>query len=218
MCVASLGLGCPLGTPVASSPCTPSTTAACSARPLAAPPSAPPAACQRPECPSAESSRKSESASCCAARQSNDFGSQRCSPSPHPSYSTGSRLFAHGLGDRHGLLLGQHSYSCGADAPASRAGPRAGAHVPRSAYSSPAGGSSHRLPARELPAKRRAVDCTAAKPYEYAPRPRSAHCSPAGGSGRRLYTRAREQSRRNEIRRALHFNFMADTKHTELPR
>lgn len=219
MCVASSGLGCALGTPVASSPCTPSTMAACAARPLAAPPSAPPAASQGHERPSAATSCTCESAcapSSCAAGGPYELGSSlrslQRSLSQHPSSSSGRRLFAHELWDRNQSLVGLHAKCCKADAPAARAGPRAGARMPRPANSNPAGGSSRRLPACELLAKQRADDCAETGPFEYAPRPRSAHRGPAGGSGRRLYARAREQSRRNDIRRALHSDFRSDTK------
>ena len=197
----------------------PSTMAACAAHPLVPPPRVPPVASQRPECLSAATSRACESAcapSSCAAGDSHEFRprlrSQRNSPAQHLSSSAGRRLFAHDLRDRNGSFVGQHAESCEANAPVARAEARACAHLPRSAHSSPAGGSRGRLPAHELPAKRRADGCAAAGPYEHAPRPQSAHCSPADGGGRRLYARAREQSRRNEIRRALHFNLLFDTR------
>lgn len=212
MCVASPDPGCALGTPVASSPCTPSTMAAWAAHPLVAPPSAPPAATQWHGSPSADMRRTRKSASSCAAGGFSGCAarpcSQRCSPSLHSTSSGGRRLFAQQLGDGNELLVGQHAEGCEADAPGARAGPWACAHVPRSAYSSPAGGSSRRLAVHELPVKRRTDDCAATGPYEYAPRPRSAHCSPSGGSGRHLYARAREQSRRNEIQCASHMEFL----------
>ena len=217
MCVASWGQECAPGTPIASSPCTLSTIATCATRPLAAPPSAPPAATPRPECPSDDRSRNCGSAPSCAAGGSEELGprlpSQRCSPSQHPSSSAGRCLFAHDLADNSRSFAGQHAWVCEANAQTCH---RACARMPRPTNSSLAGGSSERLPVHEPPAKRRAGGCAAAGPYEYAPRPRSAQCSPAGGGGRRLYARAREQSRRNEIRRALRLVYLIWHKMTAL--
>ena len=216
----SLDLGCTRGTPVAGSACAPGPIAPHAAPLLAKAPTAPPGASQQPGSPSPDNWRTCESVHSCAGGGSDVYAprprSQRCS---RPGNS-GRRLSAQQLRAmdvNSGSRAGQRAESWAADG----GGPPDCAHVLRPADSSPAGDSGRRLPldevlqqrraGSELPVKRRAVSCAvtspsehAPRPYEYAPRPRSAHCGPAGGSGRRLYARAQEQSRRNEIRCAMH--------------